>query len=71
MKIPFEDRRASMNRRWSDIREMNNFRFHELYESIQDCSELGKDEFSKLKELIEKKLEPFNSYKSHTGNLEE
>ncbi len=68
MKIPFEDRRASMNRRWTDIREINNFRFHELYESIQDCNELGKDEFSKLKELIEKKLKSFNYSKPYTDN---
>lgn len=71
MRIPFEDRRENMNRRWTDIREINNFRFHELYESIQDCSELGKDEFFKLKDLIEKKLNSFNHYKTHTDNLKE
>lgn len=60
MKIPFEDRRANMNRRWTDIRKINNFRFYELCETIQDCTELGKDEFCKLKELIEKKLNSFN-----------
>ena len=60
MKIPFEDRRVNMKRRWTDIRKINKFRFHELYESIQDCNELGKDEFFQLKELIEKKMDVFN-----------
>jgi len=60
MKIPFEDSRAIMNRRWTDIKKINQFRFDELYESIKDCNELGKDEFFQLKGLIEKKLENFN-----------
>jgi len=29
MKIPHEDRRADMKRRWTDIRKINKFRFHE------------------------------------------
>ena len=60
MKIPFEDRRDSMNRRWTDIQKINQIRFDELYESMKDCNELGKDEFFQLKGLIEKKLEKFN-----------
>ncbi|MDA3918284.1 MAG: hypothetical protein PF690_15100 [Deltaproteobacteria bacterium] len=61
MKIPFEDRRTSMERRWTDIIKINDFRFHELYELIEGCNELGKDEFFSLKELIEKKLHTFNT----------
>jgi len=56
MKIPHEDRRADMKRRWTDIRQINKFRFHELYEVIEECNELGKDEFLQLKDLIDKKL---------------
>ncbi|MDA3791038.1 MAG: hypothetical protein PF503_21400 [Desulfobacula sp.] len=64
MKIPLEDTRANMNRRWTDIREINKFRFHELYELIEDCNELGKDEFFQLKGLIDKKLNTFNASQS-------
>jgi hypothetical protein len=68
MKIPFEDRRAGMNRRWTDIRKINKFRFHELYKTIEDCNELGKNEFFQLKGLIEKKLDSFNASQSTVNN---
>jgi len=64
MKIPFEDRRDNMKRRWTDIKKINEFRFHELYELIEDCNELGKDDFFQLQGLIEKKLNTFNTAQS-------
>ncbi len=66
MKIPFEDRRDNMKRRWTDIKKINNFRFYEFLELIEDCHELGKDEFLQLQGIIEKKLTGFTtSQKAH------
>lgn len=56
MKIPFEDRRTDMKRRWTDIRKINKFRFHEIVELIEGCNEIGKEEFLQLKGVIENKL---------------
>jgi hypothetical protein len=42
MKIPFEDRRMSMNRRWTDIQKIHEFRFSELSDLIENCRELDK-----------------------------
>jgi hypothetical protein len=61
MKIPHEDGRADMKRRWTDIRHINKFRFYDLYDVIEECNELGKDEFFQLKDLIDKKLKALKS----------
>jgi hypothetical protein len=60
MKIPFQDNRSTMNRRWTDIIKMNHFRFQELSELLERCDALGKDELFELKQIIEKKLTLFN-----------
>lgn len=39
MKIPFEDRRMSMNRRSTDIQKIHEFRFSELSDLIENCRE--------------------------------
>ena len=59
MKIPFEDRRTNMKRRWTDIKKINKFRFHEVVEQLEGCNELGKNEFLQLKGVIEKKLNAY------------
>jgi hypothetical protein len=61
MKIPFEDRRMSMNRRWTDIQKIHEFRFSELSDLIQNCRELEKNELFELKEIIDKKIRLFNA----------
>jgi hypothetical protein len=61
MKIPFEDRRMSMNRRWTDIRKIHEFRFRDLSDLIENCSELDKKELFELKKIIDKKLTFFNA----------
>ena len=61
MKIPFEDRRTNMKRRWCDIRKINKFRFHEIVELIEGCNEIGKEEFLQLKQMIENKLMTYNA----------
>jgi hypothetical protein len=61
MKIPFQDNRSTMNRRWTDIIKMNHFRFQELSELLERCDALGKDELFELKQIIEKKLTLFHT----------
>ncbi|HSL60290.1 MAG TPA: hypothetical protein VK885_00800 [Desulfotignum sp.] len=61
MKIPFEDRRMSMNKRWTDIRKMHEFRFRELSDLIENCNELERTELCELKQIIDKKLTLFNA----------
>ena len=62
MKIPFQDNRSTMNRRWTDIIKMNHFRFQELSELLERSDNvLGKDELFELKQIIEKKLTLFNT----------
>ena len=61
MKIPFQDNRSSMNRRWTDILKINTFRFQELSELLERCDALGKDELFELKQIIEKKLTLFHT----------
>ncbi|MFN2436795.1 MAG: hypothetical protein ABR513_06875 [Desulfotignum sp.] len=61
MKIPFEDRRMSMNRRWTDIQKIHKFRFNELSDLIENCRELERNELCELKEIIDKKLRLFNA----------
>jgi len=61
MKIPFQDNRSTMNRRWTDIIKMNHFRFQELSELLERSDALGKDELFELKQIIEKKLTLFHT----------
>lgn len=59
IKIPFQDNRSTLNRRWTDILKINTFRFQELSELLETCDELGRDELFELKLIIEKKLSLF------------
>lgn len=59
IKIPFQDNRSILNRRWTDILKINAFRFQELSELLETCDELGKNELLELKRIIEKKLSLF------------
>ena len=61
MKIPFQDNRSTMNRRWTDILKINTFRFQELSEMIENCNELGQEELFELKQIIEQKLTLFHT----------
>jgi hypothetical protein len=61
MKIPFQDNRSSMDRRWTDLLKINTFRFQELSELLERCDGLGKDELFELKQIIEKKLTFFHT----------
>ncbi len=60
IKIPFQDNRSTLNRRWTDILKINTFRFQELSELLETCDELGRDELFELKLIIEKKLSLFD-----------
>ncbi len=57
MKIPFEDRRINMNRRWTDLKRFRELRVQDLIDAIETCTELGKNEFLQLKHVIERRLE--------------
>jgi len=61
IKIPFQDSRSTLNRRWTDILKINSFRFQELSELIETCDDLGKEELFELKLVIEKKLSLFRA----------
>ena len=61
MKIPFQDNRSIMNRRWTDVLKINTFRFQELSELLETCDALGKDEIFELKQIIEKKVTLFHT----------
>ncbi len=60
IKIPFQDNRSTLNRRWTDILKINTFRFQELSELLETCDELGRDELFELKLIIEKKMSLFD-----------
>ncbi len=57
MKIPFEDSRSGMKKRWTDIRKMNQTRFFEVYDFIDNCNDFSSEEFLKLRALINKKAD--------------
>jgi hypothetical protein len=61
MKIPFQDNRSTLNRRWTDILKINTFRIQELSELLETCDELRKDDLFELKQIIEKKLTMFRA----------
>jgi hypothetical protein len=61
MKIPFQDNRSTLNRRWTDILKINTFRIQELSELLETCDELRKDDLFELKQIIEKKLTMFQA----------
>ena len=56
MKIPYRDSRNGMARRWTDHQRILKNRFFELYETIEECNEIGKDELIKLRDLVDKKI---------------
>jgi hypothetical protein len=56
MKIPFQDTRVGMSRRWTDFRRLQEARFMELYESVEESHDLGREELEKLYALISEKL---------------
>jgi hypothetical protein len=59
MKIPFQDTRTDMCRRWTDFRRLQEARFMDLYESVEESRELGRAELEKLQSLINEKLQTF------------
>ena len=56
MKIPFQDSRLEMNRRWTDYKRFRQIRFKELYETLENFKEFMEPELLQLRELIENKL---------------
>lgn len=59
MKIPFEDSRMEMKRRWTDIQKMHQTRFFDVYDFIDDCNKFSREELSQLQELINTKMDTF------------
>lgn len=56
MKIPFQDSRREMNRRWTDYEKIRERRFIDIFNLIESCNEFMEPEYLKLLELLEDKL---------------
>jgi len=62
MKIPYRDSRNGLKTRWTDHESMVKHRFVELRETLEACNEIRKEEWFKLRELVEKKIQAFTSW---------
>jgi hypothetical protein len=59
MKIPFEDSRSKMKRRWTDIKKKHRARFFEVHDSIDEYSNFSREELLQLQKLINQKVNSF------------
>ena len=53
MKIPFQDSRSGMNRRWTNYKNLQKVRLLQVYDIIDNCNELSESELTELSGLIE------------------
>jgi len=59
MKIPFEDSRSRMKRRWTDMKKKHRARFFEVHDFIDGYSDFSREELLQLQKLINQKVNSF------------